>query len=214
MRAAVFFDVDGTLVPGTSSSQHLATYLGHLDSLRIAEDAYAAGTMDNREVSVLDARGWHQRTEAEVREFLADLPLVEGISEVVEWCSANEVAAYLATLAWEPVGRYLCARFGFAGACGPRLCQRDGAYTGTVEQHFDEFDKRNFALQTAASLGLPPLGCAAVGDSRSDLPLFAEVGCSVGFNASEAVRAVATASVGGSDLRAVLGPLGDWLDNR
>lgn len=212
MRAAVFFALDGTLVPDTSSSQHLASYLGHLNVLRKAEDAYAAGTLDNREVSVLDARGWKGRTGPQVTGFLADLPLVAGIPEVVEWCRANQVAVYLATLAWEPVGRYLCDRFGFAGACGPRLDQRDGAYTGTVDQHFDEFDKREFVLRTVAGLGLGPSGCAAVGDSRSDLPLFAEVGLAIAFNACEAARAAATESVAGSDLRALLGPLDAWLN--
>lgn len=212
MRAAVFFDVDGTLVPKTSSSQYLAFYLGHLNVLREAEDAYADGTMDNREVSVLDAEGWKGRTDAEVRGFLADLPLVGGIPEVLEWCRANDVGAYLATLAWEPVGRYLCERFQFAGACGPRLSQQGGTFSGLVEEHFDEFDKRDFALRTALGLGLQPSCCAAVGDSRSDLPLFAEVGCSVAFNANEALRAVATASVAGPDLRAVLAPLDSWLD--
>lgn len=207
----MFFDVDGTLVPETSSSQHLASYLGHLDILRQAEDAYADGKMDNREVSILDARGWKGRSDAKVSGFLADLPLVAGIPEVVEWCRANDVAAYLSTLAWEPVGRHLCARFGFAGACGPSLHKRDGVYTGTVDQHFDEFDKRDFALRIAARLKVGPSRCAAVGDSRSDLPLFAEVDVSIAFNASEAARAVATECAVGHDLTAVLAPLDAWL---
>lgn len=211
MRGAVFFDVDGTLVPGTSSSQHLAGYLGHLSALAAAEDAYADGLMDNRQVSLLDAEGWRGRRADEVAAFLADLPLVEGISETVVWCRARGLAPYLATLAWQPVGAYLCERFGFDGACGPRLGQRDGAFTGLVAFHFDEYDKRDFALQTAARLGLEPSKCAAIGDSRSDLPLFAEVGFAVAFNASEAAQAQATASVFGPDLRAVLDPLGAWL---
>jgi phosphoserine phosphatase len=63
----------------------------------------------------------------------------------------------------------------------------------------------------AADLGLPVSACAAVGDSRSDLPLFAEVGFSIAINADEALRAVATASVAGADLRAVVEPLERWL---
>ncbi len=123
----------------------------------------------------------------------------------------HEVAPYLATLAWEPVGRFLCDEFGFAGACGPVLAQEDGVYTGGVERHVDEFDKRDFALRVAADLGLPASACAAVGDSRSDLPLFTDVGFSIAFNAGEALRAVATENVVGADLRAVIEPLGRWL---
>lgn len=211
MRGAVFFDVDGTLVPQTSSSQHLARYLGHIDVLRHAEDAYAEGRMDNRSVSVLDADGWRGHSVEDVAGFLRDLPLVAGISEVVAWCREQDLEPYLATLAWEPVGLYLCNEFGFTGACGPALGHAAGRYTGEVARHFDEFDKREFALRTAQDLGLALSVCAAVGDSRSDLPLFAEVGFSVAFNASSAVQAVAAASVAGADLRAVIPPLTEWL---
>lgn len=211
VRGAVFFDVDGTLVPGTSSSQHLASYLGHRDVLQRAEDDYAEGRMDNREVSLLDAQGWQGRSERDIERYLADLPLVDGIADVVTWCRDQDLAVCLATLAWEPVGRHLCRRFGFAGACGPRLTQRGGTYTGGVAEHVDEFDKRDFAVRTAADLGLPLTACAAVGDNRSDLPLFAAVGFPVAFNADSGARAVAATSVEGPDLRAVLPALAEWL---
>lgn len=210
MRGAVFFDVDGTLVPDTSSSQHLAAHLGHLEVLRRAEDDYAEGRMDNREVSVLDAEGWRGRSRTEVERFLVDLPLVTGIAEVVSWCREQDIAAYLATLAWEPVGLHLRDRFGFHGACGPSLSHRAGRYTGEVGSHFDEFDKRDFALRVAKDLGLRLSGCAAVGDSRSDLPLFAEVGCAIAFNASPTLKAAATVSVDSPDLRSVLPSLAAW----
>ncbi|HEY8720024.1 HAD family hydrolase [Pengzhenrongella sp.] len=211
VRGAVFFDVDGTLVPGTSSSQHLAARLGHLGSLRDAEDSYAAGTLSNHAVSVLDARGWEGRAPSEVGGWLDELPLVDGIAEVVTWCRAQHLAPVLATLAWEPVGAYLCARFGFDGSCGPRLEIVDGRYSGQVAAHLDEFAKRDYALAEAARLGLDPASCAAIGDSRSDVPLFERVGLAVAFNANAAARAVAHSAVDGDDLRAVLPHLSTWL---
>ena len=66
VRAAVFFDVDGTLVPQTSSAQYLAGFLGHLETLRGAENLYGAGRMDNGEVARLDAAGWRGRTPDQV----------------------------------------------------------------------------------------------------------------------------------------------------
>jgi phosphoserine phosphatase len=75
---AIFFDVDGTLVPGTSSSVFLAGFLGHRDELALAEDAYASGDLDNRQVSELDARGWAGVSEGQVSGWLDGLPLVSG----------------------------------------------------------------------------------------------------------------------------------------
>ncbi len=201
---AVFFDVDGTLVPGTSSSVFLAEFLGHRDELAKAEDAYASGDLDNREVSELDARGWTGVSEGQVSGWLDGLPLVAGVTETVGWCRRNGLVPVLATLAWSPVGSYLTDRFGFHAFSGPRLETADNRFTGRVACHFDEYDKRDFALAQARELGLGPHSCGAIGDSRSDLPLFASVALSVAFNASPGARAAATVTVDGGDLRSVL----------
>jgi phosphoserine phosphatase len=211
IKGAVFFDVDGTLVPHTSSGQHLADLLGHGAAVREAEARYAAGAADNHDVSVLDARGWATRTPAEIAGFLESLPLVDGIAETLAWCRRHRLAPVLTTLAWEPVGAYLCRRFGFDQSCGPSLEVVDGRYTGEVARHFDERDKRDFAVRVAAGLGVELTRCAAIGDSRSDLPLFTEVGMAVAFNATPAARAAAHATAEGADLRAVLPLLATWL---
>jgi phosphoserine phosphatase len=186
--------------------------LGHAEVVRQAEDAYGAGILSNAEVSVLDAQGWAMRTPAQVRGFLESLPLVDGIAETVLWCRRHEMVPVLATLAWEPVGAYLCDRFGFDRACGPRVEVIDGRYSGEVAEHFDELGKRDFAVRTAAELGVELMHCAAIGDSRSDLPLFAEVGLAIAFNATSTARAAAHASVDGADLRHVLPLVASWLD--
>ncbi|RSM41714.1 haloacid dehalogenase [Actinoplanes sp. ATCC 53533] len=205
---AVFFDVDGTLVPGTSSSVFLAGYLGHRDELAAAEAAYAAGAMDNRQVSELDAAAWAGVPEQQVENWLTGLQLVPGITETVAWCRRRSLVPVLATLAWTPVGRFLAGRFGFHAFSGPELETAGGVFTGRVARHFDEYDKRDVALGQAHELGLSPGACGAVGDSRSDLPLFAAVGVSVAFNASADARTAATATVDGDDLRSVLPVLG------
>lgn len=213
MRGVVFFDVDGTLVPRTTSSEYLSGFLGHASEVSAAERAYEAGSIDSRAWSVIDARGWALRTPAQVRQFLDGMPLVQGIPEVVDWCRAQDLLPVLATLAWEPVGNYLCDRFGFAESCGPYLSQADGRYTGEVASHFDEYDKRDYALTLATRRGARLERCAAIGDSRSDVPLFERVGFPVAFNASPALQALASACLAGGDLR-VVPVLEGWLASR
>jgi phosphoserine phosphatase len=203
-RGLVCFDVDGTLVPGTSSCAWVAAVLGHEAELIAAEAAYVAGRMTNQEASVIDARGWAGHAEAEILARLETLPLVEGIAETVAWCREHGLRPILTTLAWTPAGRLLAERFGFAAFCGPVPEAAGGVYTGRVAEHLDEYGKRDFALAQARRCGLPPERCAAIGDSRSDLPLFAAVGTSIGFNATPAARAAATHVVDGGDLRAVV----------
>ncbi len=210
VAGAVFFDVDGTLVPGTSSSQFLAERLGHLAELAAAEDEYARGTRDNHSVSVLDAAGWAGHGEDAVSSWLLDLPVVAGIPEVLARCRELDLVPHLATLAWAPVGAHLCRAFGFEGSCGPALVTVEGEYTGEVEHHLDEFGKRDHALGVARSLGLAASRCAAVGDSRSDLPLFQEVGLAIAFNADAAASAQAHVEVVDDDLRLILPHLERW----
>lgn len=210
-RRTVFFDIDGTLVPERSSGSFLAERLGHQVELDAAEAAYAAGTMNNDEVCVIDANGWTGRHEHEIETWLADLPLISGIEQTIEWCRSAGLAPHVASLAWSPVGSHLMRRFGFSGYCGPQLETDAGTFTGKVATTLDEFGKRDFGIETCRSLGVSPVRCAAVGDSRSDLPLFEAVGFSVALNASSAARSAATTCLDTDDLTALIPVLETWL---
>ena len=209
--AAVFFDVDGTLVTGKSSGEYLASFLGHSDLVTAAYADWDAGLLDSPSLELLDAKGWAGASRDAVREWLGGLPLVDGIPDVLDWCASHDVLAALATLAWEPVGSYLCEVYGFAASCGPRLECADGHFTGRVAAHFSEFAKRDFARDLAASVELSLDKCAAIGDSKSDVPLFHEVGFAIAFNADEHLTGLADVQLSGNDLRVVLPVLEKWL---
>ena len=94
--------------------------LARLEQVAGAEAAWDAGLVTARHVEELDARSWAGTTEAQVSESLAELPLVRGISDVVRWCRDHDVVPALATLAWRPVGTYLCEVLDSMTAAGPR----------------------------------------------------------------------------------------------
>lgn len=210
-QRAIFFDIDGTLVLKRSSGSFLAERLGHQVELDLAEAAYAARTLSNHEVCVVDANGWVGRHEHEIETWLADLPLIHGIHETVQWCRSVGLAPYVASLAWSPVGSYLARRFGFLGYCGPQLESVDGTFTGKLASTLDEFGKRDFVFETCRKLGISPSMCAAVGDSRSDLPVFEVVGLSVALNATPAARKAASTRLDTEDLTAIVPVFGMWL---
>jgi phosphoserine phosphatase len=209
--AGVFFDVDGTLVTGRSSGEYLASFLGHQDVVAARYAEWDAGLIDSAAVEVVDAQGWAGASHEAVWGWLEGLPLVDGIPDVLDWCSRHDVLAALATLAWEPVGSYLCEVYGFAASCGPRLEFADGHFTGKVAAGFSEFAKRDFARDLASVEGLSLDKCAAIGDSRSDVPLFRDVGLAVAFNGDEHLTDVADLELSGNDLRVVLPALEAWL---
>lgn len=207
----VFFDVDGTLVSPGSSSRFLAARFGHQDALDDAEARYADGDLTNQQVSQVDALGWRGTSAATVDRWLDALPVLPGSAAVVAWCRDHDVEPVLASLAWQPVTRSLARRFGFVANGGPRVGEHGGVHDGTVVEHFDEFDKRDRALALARDLDVPVERCSAVGDSRSDIPLFEVLPSALALNASPAARAAASDAMNADDLSSIIPWLDRWL---
>ena len=207
----VFFDVDGTLVTPGSSSSFLAARFGHQRALDQAEARYADGELTNQQVSEVDALGWRGTATATVERWLDDLPVLPGTDAVVAWCAAHGVEPVLASLAWQPVTRSLARRFGFVANGGPRVGEHSGVHDGSVAEHFDEFDKRDQALALARDRGVPIERCCAVGDSRSDIPLFRALPSALALNASPAARAAASDAMDADDLSSIVPWLDRWL---
>jgi phosphoserine phosphatase len=189
-QGIVFFDIDGTLVPSMSSSSFLARRLGH--------------------ALALDAEGWRGTPTRTVAAWLEELPLIAGIDAVVAWCVERDVEPVLASLAWQPVAEAIARRHGLTANGGPRVRVVGADYAGTVAEHFNEYDKRNRALQFAAGRGVSIDHCCAIGDSRSDLPLFEALPASLALNAGTAARAAASAAIDTEDLRDVIPWLEAW----
>jgi phosphoserine phosphatase len=209
-RGIAFFDIDGTLVPSGSSSSFLAARLGHQSKLDRAEECYARGELTNQQVSEIDAVGWRGVSTSTVDQWLESLPLIEGVDTVVSWCQQHGIEPVLASLAWQPVSTWIAQRYGFTANGGPRVGVSDSAFTGIVAEHFDEYDKRDRALQFAAERGVSAAKCCAIGDSRSDIPLFQSLPSSLALNAGAAAKEVATATVVTQNLTDILSWLREW----
>ncbi len=206
----MFFDIDGTLVPSMSSGSFLAAHMGHQHELDDAERRYAVGELTNEQVSVIDARGWRGVDTSTVDRWLDDLPVIDGVDDVTSWCRSRRIEPVLASLAWQPVSSAIARRYGFTTNGGPQVGISESVYDGTVAEHFDEFDKRDRAVALAGERGIPLHRCCAIGDSRSDIPLFEVLPESLALNANTAAREAATAALDTRDLTALLPWLQQW----
>ncbi|MEW2016135.1 HAD-IB family phosphatase [Rhodococcus sp. NPDC076796] len=210
LRGIVFFDIDGTLVPSVSSASFLAARLGHQQELDDAEQRYSAGELTNEQVSVIDAEGWRGVNTSTIDRWLDDLPLIAGIDEVVAWCRSNRFEPVLASLAWQPVSSSIARRYGFTKNGGPRVGVSGLTYDGTVAEHFNEYDKRDRALALAAERAIPTQRCCAIGDSRSDIPLFDALPTSLALNGGASAREAATAEIDTQNLADTVPWLQQW----
>ena len=96
-------------------------------------------------------------------------------------------------------------RHGFLAVSGTEIeLDRDGVPTGGVRRHFDEWDKLAFVASHCEAEGIDLADCIAVGDSRSDVPLFGAVGFSIALNATPQAREAASVAIDTEDLTDIL----------
>jgi phosphoserine phosphatase len=190
------FDLDGTLVHGTSTCLHLSRSLGHEAVLANLEEQYARGEISNAEVAEADARYYTGLSLARVEELLSDIPLIEGLAQTVETLGRRGIPSIICTVTWKFAAEILAKRYGFAAASGCEMSITDtGLLSGKVSKHFDEHSKLKFVQEYCAVRGIPMNCTFAVGDSRSDIPLFGAVGFSVALNATPLAKQAATCSL-------------------
>jgi phosphoserine phosphatase len=196
--------MDGTLTM-VPSSAFLGRVLGYAEEAEERERRYAAGVMTNQDVAIGDAVHFRGRSIREVWTILEDLPRVAGIRETVDQLHERGMAVLITTVAWTFVAEYFQDRYGFDASSGCVMrVDADGRLTGEVQGSFDEHDKAKFVGDYCSRHGISLADVVAVGDSRSDLPLFGTVGRAIAFNGTAVARERAHASYEGADLRVLL----------
>lgn len=199
------FDLDGTLVYGTSTCQHLRERLGFGDVTRDFDERYAAGLMTTREIAEIEASYYSGLCGNEIDRMLTDLPLINGIMETLEFLRRRRIHLLLTTITWTFAAKVIADRFGFDAYSGYVMESfPDGTLSGRVEQHFDETSKRDFVIRYSAERGIDTKNVFAVGDSRSDIPLFKAVGYAVAVNATAQAAIAASCAIQTRNLTDVL----------
>lgn len=201
----VSFDLDGTLVPSTSTGGFLAEKLGHAQAMKDAEALYAQGKVANDYVSTLDGQFYKGLSKADVFELLADIPTIAHIAETVDALQQKKIPVVLCTLAWNFVAEYFARRYGFEAWSGPSLIiDKQGRFTGAIDKHFDEHGKPVFITSQCERLSISMADVVHIGDSRSDIELFKQAGRSVAINATEDALSAADVSLKTDSLLDVL----------
>jgi phosphoserine phosphatase len=200
----VVFDLDGTLLRGTTVSLLLAQWLGREDEITELERAFRAHEISNSVVADTSAGWLAGKSVADTWQVLTDRPWIDGMAETLQVLAGAQVSLLLGTITWSFAADMLRERYAFQAASGTEMQAPDGVLSGVVSRYFDEHDKLRFVEDWCAQNGYSMSQVAAIGDSRSDIPLFGEVGMSIALNATPEARAVATHVLDTEDLRDVL----------
>ena len=199
------FDLDGTLTCGTTVSQHLADRLGQSERVAELERRYAVGEISNSVVAEEQARSYRGIPLPQVVAKLSDIACIEGIDSTLAALREREINSLLCTVTWSFAAQEFRRRHGFIAVSGTEIgLDPGGVVTGEVKSNFDEWDKLEFVRSYCKVNDVDLAECIAVGDSRSDIPLFEAVGFSVALNATPQAREAASVSLDTEDLTDVL----------
>jgi len=197
--AAAFFDLDRTLIAGSSAFQFArASYRNGLTTRRqIASDAMAnirfrlQGSTDEA-TEELKARVMQALEGTRVRDIERLGPdVLAGIlprvyPQMLKIAYAHQDAGrdvYICTAASQEVADLLAGVLTFDGAIGTRSEIVDGAYTGRLDGPFTYREGKAVAIRALAEeKGYDLAGSWAYSDSESDLPMLLAVGHAVVVN--------------------------------
>ena len=200
----VVFDLDGTLLRGTTVSLLLAQWLGREGEITELERAFHAHEISNSVVADTSAGWLAGKSVAEAWRVLEDGSWIDGMAETFQVLAGTQVSLLLGTITWSFAAEMLRESYGFQAVSGTEMQASNGVLSGVVSRYFDEHDKLRFVEDWCAQSGYSMSQVAAIGDSRSDVPLFQRVGMSIALNATPDAQAVATHVLDTENLRDVL----------
>jgi len=207
-RGAAFFDLDKTLMDGSSGVYfaRAAFETGMISRRRLVLDLLEnvryrlVGSTDDR-ADAVRLRVGEMIAGVPVRDLQRLAPRVlAGVlprlyPEMLEraWAHQDEgTPIFILTAASQEMADLLCHVLGFDGGLGSRSEVLDGVYTGRAAGPFNYREGKVTSMQIVADeLGLDLAGSWAYSDSESDLPMLRSVGHPVVVNPDGALRAIA-----------------------
>lgn len=199
MRALHLFDLDGTLLPGTTASREIARVVGCLPELDLLEAAWSAGAVDSRGFAQRLHALWAPLDGECVRVAFETAPWIKGLTEVLG--DVRERGERAAVLTMSP--DFFADRLLGLGAhevLASRFPPPPSAQPPQPDAIMTPQRKVEAMQELCGRHGIGIERTVAYGDSGSDVPLFAALGNTVAVNATAALERLAAIVYRGEDL--------------
>lgn len=198
-RCLHVFDMDGTLLPGTTASLQIAKAHGGDDWLQGLDRDFRAGLLETRQFAAALHRAWMQLSDDDVTRAFEAAPKIGGIRRTVEDIHAQGDVAVVVSMSPDFfVRRWLS--YGFDRAIGSRFpaVPFTEPFDPAGILTFD--DKPKIVEELRSRLNISKSRVIAYGDSESDVPMFRVAGVSIAINGDDHVRHLATHAYNGHDI--------------
>lgn len=195
---AHIFDMDGTLLHGTSACALLARTLGRLDELEALERRLLSGATTGADFARALHEMWGILEPEVVRRAFAAAPVLANVREMLADIRSRDERACLITLSPDYFAEQFLD-FGFDAVFASRF-PRSAREPLDVAGVLGPEDKPRIAARFCADHGLGLRDAIAYGDSMSDVFLFEAVGVRVSVNGDHHVAERSDVAVQGRDM--------------
>jgi phosphoserine phosphatase len=193
------FDMDGTLLGGTSASLEIARQFGTTQELIELEGRLATGEIDSRGFAAAIHTLWQHLTPPTVAAAFATSPWLAGIEEVCTDIRDRGERSAVITLSPDFFARHLLD-LGFDEVIASRFPALPFRQPLDPDNILTPHDKVTIVEELRDRHCLPRSRCVAYGDSMSDAPLFRHLAKTVAVNADHHLAELAALSYHGDDL--------------
>lgn len=206
-EAAAFFDVDNTLIQGSSlillaqglfkkrfiTLSELAPALRKQIRYRVSGSENADDIAEGREQALAIVKGKSvEELKQACREIVDNRMLQKSYADTIELASMHLAAGqqvWLISATPVQIGQALAETLGFTGALGTVAEEEDGKFTGRLVGDILHGPGKKHAVAALAALQQLDLSkCTAYSDSVNDLPMLNMVGSPVAVNPDRALR--------------------------
>ncbi|PQQ28188.1 hydrolase [Photorhabdus luminescens] len=199
MKVLHVFDMDGTLLTGTTASLEIARTMNCLTELHLLEKQFSQGDINTKEFATELQFLWSNLQYVDVAEVFHASPWIGGIKEVFNDIRAKGEISMVITLSPDFFAQHL-RKFGadiVVASNFPALPFREPV---DPEQILTPESKLQIVKKYVQEYELNLEKCVAYGDSDSDLPLFNALTNTVAINGTDKIREIALIRYEGNDL--------------
>lgn len=198
------FDMDGTLIQGTTSNLFFANLLNVEAEVIELEDKLKKGDI-NSDTFMIDVSNIMDKLTVDyVKEKFDSLPIIDGIYETLQFLRNANVMPILVTTSNIVFAECFKEKYGFDKVFGTIHEISQSGCIGVGKTVCSSEHKIHHVQELVESLGGTMSQVIAIGDSFSDLPLFSEVGCSIAFNYDEVLEGKADIYVRSDNISSII----------
>ena len=199
MTALHVFDMDGTLLKGTTASLQIAEHLGSARELAELEARFAVGEIDTRGFSSTVHQLWRGLMPSTVADVFAASPWLDGISQVCADVRERGERSVVITMSPDFFARHLLG-LGFDEVVASRFPALPFIEPLDPANILTPPDKVRIVTEMCQRHELSRGRCVAYGDSMSDAPLFRWLTKTVAVNPDHHLADLAAVRYCGNDL--------------